>query len=221
MCPSPCDTRGSECPRRRWAGCVPESGAPGGRCGDAEEVAGGVAWASGGPALASAESGVIFSSAHPPPLPLSPLPPARPPSLPCSGENSWNCSDVPGRPVAASDSASHREWGMWWAWGERSVTASVQLVAEAGIWWIFPYLHNPSPVCCLCCQMSLWVQIPLCVLERGGAWQPVGDYCAQLSCAHDRTLLHRCPGHFSLFGFLKLLGKIEDSEFRQGPHMWR
>lgn len=55
---------------RGWAGCVPPPWQL--RRGG---LGLGVVWASGGPALAGAWSGVIFASAHPPPLSFSPLPP--------------------------------------------------------------------------------------------------------------------------------------------------
>lgn len=83
--------------------------------------------------LAGAPSVVIFASAYPnPPFFL----PGDPPCC-SSPESSWNCSSVPGRPIAVSDSACRGDSGgacrILQARGKHAVTASVKLVAEARI----------------------------------------------------------------------------------------
>lgn len=91
------------------------------------------------PELAGAPSVVIFASAYPPP------PFFLPGGSPCcsSPESSWNCSSVPGRPVAVSDSACRGDSGgacrIQQAPGKHAVTASVKLVAEARICGWLPY----------------------------------------------------------------------------------
>lgn len=123
------------------------------------------------PELAGAPSVVIFASAYPhPPFFLPGDPPCS-----SSRESSWNCSSVPGRPVAVSDSVCRGESGgacsmLQARAGGLAVTASVKLVAEARICGWLPYSVSPSVFPCLSPMLAV-ITDPPCTAPWVLVWE--------------------------------------------------
>lgn len=159
----------------------------------------------------------VASFSPPPTLPRFPaLSPSGPPPLLSKGANSWKgwWWTFPGSPSASvSDSALGRACTMWQIQGNGAVTATVKLVAEAGIYWILYLLPYPPRFPTLP-SVAIVVRRPcrsqaarICVLEGGSAWQSVGQ--GLVVFRPTPALPHRYPGHFSLFGSCKLLRKTD------------